>query len=259
MPRYDLYRSVHKFIRREMFQFGEKLGRTDFRNEEAVTGITKSFDDLAFDLTMHARKEEKWFTPLFTSKGSAVCEHTEKDHSDQPDVLAALQNLFKTALELLGSKDVEVQIAQGNHIRSEYDMFLSHNLQHFHEEETVLMPELWRLYDDAALHQVTIDSYKALTPPVLLDSANFFPVLDSTEKHTYLEDLQKACSQETFREIWQRATSAGCFTADEVFDFSREFGLALKRPADDDLVGLALNPAADDLEVVGLVQESDLL
>jgi iron-sulfur cluster repair protein YtfE (RIC family) len=241
MPRYDLYRSVHKFIRREMFQFGEKLGRTDFRNKEAVAGIQKSFDELAFDLAMHAQKEEKWFTPLFTSKGSAVCQLTKKEHSDQPGVLIALQDLFKTAIE---AEDVEAQIVQGNHIRSEYDKFLAHNLQHFYEEENVLMPELWRLYDDEALRQVTIDSYKALPPHVLLDSASFFPVLDPTEKHTYLEDLQKACPKEVFNEIWQRATSAGCFTADEASDFCSEFGLPLTRSAADDAPG-----------VVGLVQE----
>ena len=233
MPRYDLYRSVHKFIRKEMFRFGEKLGMTDFRNKESVTGIKESFNDLAFDLTMHAQKEEKWFTPLFKSKESTISDHTEKDHSDQPKVLEALQNLFKTTLELSESKDVEWQIAQGNHIRSEYDKFLSSNLQHFHEEETVLMPELWNLYNDEELRKVTIDSYKALPLPVLLDSANFFPVLDPTEKHTYLADLKQACPSEVFNEIWQRANSAGCFTSDEALFFSTEF----------------------DLEVVGLIKE----
>jgi hypothetical protein len=80
---------------------------------------------------------------------------------------------------------------------------------------------------------VVIDSYKALPPPVLLDSSNFFPVLDPTEKHTYLEDLQKACPKDMFREIWQRAISAGCFTSDEASSFSIEFDLPLKRFAAD--------------------------
>lgn len=118
---------------------GEELSRADFRNKEAVAVIVKSFDNLAFDLTMHAQKEERWFSPLFTSKGSAVCNLIEEDHFNQPGVLVALQDVFKTALEL---EDVSAQIIRGNHIRSEYDKFLCHNLQHFHEEETVLMPEL---------------------------------------------------------------------------------------------------------------------
>lgn len=223
MPRYDLYRSVHKFIRRELFQFGEKLGKTDFRNKEAVIATKESFDGLAFDLTMHAQKEEKWFTPLFKSKGSVVSQHNEKEHSDQPAELKSLQDLFTAAIE---TADTETRIVQGNHIRSSYDIFLAHNLQHFYEEENVLMPELWSLYSDAELRHVTIESYKALPPFVLLDSANFFPVLDYIEKHTYLEDLKAACPPETFREIWSRALASGeCFTTDEASTFATEFGL----------------------------------
>lgn len=220
MPRYDLYRSVHKFIRREMFRFGEKLGMTDFRNKKAVTVTKESFDGLAFDLKMHALKEEKWFTPLFAAKGSDVSKITEADHANQESVLDTFKGLFNTALD---AENVEAQLTQGNQIRSEYDKFLAHNLEHFHQEETVLMPELWKLYNDEELRQVTINSYKALPPPVLLDSANFFPVLDSTEKHTYLTDLKLACSQETFCEIWKRALSAQCFSPEETEQFYAEF------------------------------------
>ncbi|MFU7503207.1 MAG: hypothetical protein ACE1S7_07475 [Candidatus Tisiphia sp.] len=64
MPRYDLYRSIHKFIRKELYQFEEELGKTDFRKIAAVTDIKDSFDNIIFDLEMHAQKEEKYFTPL---------------------------------------------------------------------------------------------------------------------------------------------------------------------------------------------------
>ncbi len=47
--RYDLYRSVHKFIRKELYQFGEKLGTTDFRKILAITSIKDSFDNIVFD------------------------------------------------------------------------------------------------------------------------------------------------------------------------------------------------------------------
>ncbi|WP_341748372.1 hypothetical protein [Candidatus Tisiphia endosymbiont of Dascillus cervinus] len=44
MLRYDLYRSVHKFIRKKLYQFGEELGKTDFRKIAAVIGIKDSFN-----------------------------------------------------------------------------------------------------------------------------------------------------------------------------------------------------------------------
>lgn len=64
MPRYDLYRSVHKFLRKRMYRFGEELGKIDFQKTAAVIDIKNSFDDIVFDLKMHAQKEEKYFSPL---------------------------------------------------------------------------------------------------------------------------------------------------------------------------------------------------
>ncbi len=224
--RYDLYRSVHKFIRKELYQFGEKLGKTDFRKIGDVTSIKGSFDNIVFDLKMHAQKEEKYFTPLFNKKGSTVHKHVEQVHFNQQDELMEFQGLFETAIKTV---DDEARVIQGCHICSSYDQFLSHNLLHFYQEETILMPELWKLYSDKELQQVTVDSYKGMPKHVLLDSSGFFLGLNFLEKRTYLQDLKEACSPEMFFEIWKRTlVSAGCFTADEKSAFAIEFDLPLK-------------------------------
>lgn len=164
--RYDLYRSVHKLLRKELCQFGEKLGKIDFRKIVAVTSIKDSFDNIVFDLKMHAQKEEKYFTPLFNKKGSTVHKHVEQEHSKQKDELMEFQGIFKNAIKTV---DDEKRVIQGCHICSLYDKFLSNNLLHFHQEETILMPELWHFYSDKELQQVTIDSYRTLPKHVLLD------------------------------------------------------------------------------------------
>ena len=226
MPiRYDLYRSVHKFIRKELYQFGEKLGKTDFRKIEAVSNTKDSFEGIVFDLTMHARKEESYFTPLFDKKGSTVHKDVEQAHFRQKDELQAFLELFETAIKIL---DDEERAVHGCHICSSYDQFLSKNLLHFYQEENILMPELWKLYSDKELQQVTVDSYKALPEHVLLDSSSFLPVLNFLEKHTYLQDLKEACSPKLFVEIWKRTlVSEDCFTSDERTTFATEFDLPL--------------------------------
>lgn len=226
MLRYDLYKSVHKFIRKVLYQFGEDIGKTDFREIAAVTGIKESSDNIAFDLKMHAQKEEKYFTPLFNKKGSTVHKHVEQVHSSQQDELIEFQGVFESALKTV---DNEERVIQGYHICSLYDKFLSDNLLHFYQEETILMPELWNLYSDKELQQVTVDSYRNLPKHVLLGSPSFFPVLNSLEKHTYLQDLKEACSPQMFLEIWKRTlVSEGCFTNDEKSAFAIEFDLPLK-------------------------------
>ncbi|MCC8416298.1 MAG: hemerythrin domain-containing protein [Rickettsia endosymbiont of Gnoriste bilineata] len=223
--RYDLYRSVHKFLRKELCQFGEKLGKIDFRKIVAVTSIKDSFDNIVFDLKMHAQKEEKYFTRLFDKKGSTVHKHVKQEHFNQQDELMTFHGLFETAIKTV---DDEERVVQGLHICSSYDQFLSRNLLHFYQEENILMPELWKLYSDKELQQVTIDSYKGLPKHVLLDSSSFFPVLNFLEKHTCLQDIKEACSPELFFEIWKRTlVSEGCFTADEKYTFAIEFDLPL--------------------------------
>jgi hypothetical protein len=238
--RYDLYRSVHKFIRKELYQFGEKLGKTDFRKIEAVSNIKDSFDGIVFDLTMHARKEESYFTPLFDKKGSTIHKHVEQAHFSQKDELSAFQGLFETVIKIV---DDEERVVHGCHICSSYDQFLSHNLLHFYQEENILMPELWKLYSDKELQQVTVDSYKGLPEHVLLGSPSFFPVLNFLEKRTYLQDLKEACSPKLFVEIWKRTlVSEDCFTSDEKSTFATEFDLPL---------------TVDSIELTG--QSSDLI
>ncbi|WP_094649432.1 MULTISPECIES: hemerythrin domain-containing protein [Rickettsieae] len=223
--RYDLYRSVHKFIRKELYQFGGKLGTTDFRKILAITSIKDSFDNIVFDLKMHAQKEEKYFTPLFEKKQSIVHKQVEQAHFSQQNELVVFQGLFETAIKTV---DDEERVVQGRHICSSYDEFLSDNLLHFYQEENILMPELWKLYSDKELQQVTIDSYKGLPEEVLLDSSSFFPVLNFFEKRTYLQDIKEACSPELFLEIWKRSlVSEGCFTTDEKSAFAIEFDLPL--------------------------------
>ncbi|WP_342279031.1 hemerythrin domain-containing protein [Candidatus Tisiphia endosymbiont of Myopa tessellatipennis] len=226
MLRYDLYRSVHKFIRKKLYQFGEELGKTDFRKIAAVIGIKDSFNNIAFDLKMHAQKEEKYFTPLFNEKGSTVHKHVEQVHYDQENELMEFQGIFENAIKTV---DDEERVIQGCHICSLYDKFLSNNLLHFYQEETILMPELCHLYSDKELQQVTVDSYRGLPKHVLLDSSSFFPVLNFLEKRTYLQDIKEACSPEMFLEIWKRTlVSEGCFTNDEKSTFAMEFDLPLK-------------------------------
>jgi hypothetical protein len=226
MPRYDLYRSVHKFIRRELFNFGEKLGKTDFRRVPEIIVTKHSFDEIAFSLQMHARKEETYFTPLFARKGIIVPGSVAQDHVKQQVELEKFQSVFE---EATGIEVEEARIVVGRRICSLYDQFLSHNLLHFHQEETLLMPALWDVYSDKELRQVTIDSYQSLPEHILLDSAVFFPVLNYHEKLTYLQDLSKACSGETFAEIWRRAlASEDCFTDDEKSDFTKELNFPIE-------------------------------
>ncbi|MCC8399193.1 MAG: hypothetical protein LN563_01220 [Rickettsia endosymbiont of Platyusa sonomae] len=103
--RYDLYRSVHKFIRRELCQFGEKLGKIDFQKIVAVTSIKDSFDNIVFDLKMHAQKEEKYFTPLFDKKGSTVHKQVKQEHFNQQDELMTFQGLFETAIKTVDDEE----------------------------------------------------------------------------------------------------------------------------------------------------------
>ncbi len=149
----------------------------------------------------------------------------EQAHFSQQDELVVFQGLFETAIKTV---DDEERVVQGRHICSSYDEFLSDNLLHFYQEENILMPELWKLYSDKELQQVTIDSYKGLPEEVLLDSSSFFPVLNFFEKRTYLQDIKEACSPELFLEIWKRSlVSESCFTTDEKSAFAIEFDLPL--------------------------------
>ena len=66
--------------------------------------------------------------------------------------------------KVIESSTAEEQIELGYQFYLWYRKFAGDNLLHLHGEETVILPELQRLYSDAELSTVEFGSYRMMTP-----------------------------------------------------------------------------------------------
>jgi len=91
------------------------------------------------------------------------------------------------------SIDPEERIELGYQLYLWFRKFAGENLLPLHEEETVILPDLQRLYSDEELNQVEFESYRVMTPEDLIHMMQvLFPHMNPEDRLAFLTDI-KAC------------------------------------------------------------------
>ena len=201
--RYKFYRE-HKYVSFALSELERLIARTDFRSPTQVEKIGEEFASLAQILEGHAHYENERLHELLRKKGSKIHLDIEGDHEQQNDLLQQLESLLKKLLE---PQEEEQQIEWGYQFYLSYRKFVADNLTHLHEEETIILPELQRLYTDEELREVEFQTYQLMTPEQMVDMMEIlFPHINPTDRKAFLTDI-KACQPEKFSTAWSQIQS----------------------------------------------------
>jgi len=72
-----------------------------------------------------------------------------------------------------------------------YRKFVADTLQHLHQEETVILPELQRLYSDDELQRVEYETYHSMTAEQIIAMfKRLFNYMNPNDKMSFLADLK---------------------------------------------------------------------
>lgn len=150
-------------------------------------------------LKAHAQYENNSLHELLRKKQSAVYAHIEEDHQHYDEIL---DDLLLELRKVLVEQDEDKRIELGYQFYLCYRKFVGENLLHLHEEETIILPELQRLYTDEELEAVESDTYHRMTPTEMIHMLEvLFPHMNPDDKQAFLKDIKK--SQPTkFIEAW---------------------------------------------------------
>ena len=215
--RYKFYRE-HKYVSAAVNDVERLIAKTDFRNVEAVASTYQQFEELVAMLNGHADYENSCLHPLLKAKGSHVFQHAEEDHALYDALLDELQNKFKATMQEAKSDE---RIELGYELYLLFRKFAGKNLEHLHEEESIILPELQRLYSDEELKQVEKKTYKIMTAEQLVEMMQvLFTYMNPSDKMAFLEDIKEA-EPEKFRIARQEIESQ--LTPTEKQDFLRFF------------------------------------
>lgn len=198
--RYKFYRE-HKYVCAAINDVERLIAKTDFSSRINGEKVKEAFDSLVHMLKAHAHYENSILHELLRKKKSAVFEHVEEDHVKYEEYLEEL----RLALEkTITSSNLEEQNERGYQFYLSFRKFAALNLLHLHEEETLILPELQKLYSDEELARVEFSSYSVMTPKDLVHMMQLlFPHMNSADREVFLTDI-KACDNTKFVHAWAK-------------------------------------------------------
>ncbi|NNM44169.1 MAG: hypothetical protein HKM07_07490 [Chlamydiae bacterium] len=197
--RYKFYRE-HKYVSFLLHEVERLVAKTDFRTPSQVHRVQEEFTFLVNLLEGHADYENEALHELLKKKGSSIHVHSEEDHKLQHEQLQWLQNTLTKVKECT---DEEEQIELGYQFYLHYRKFVSDNLAHLHEEETIILPELQRLYTDEELQATSFATYEIMTAQEMIHMMEgLFPHMNPSDKEAFLTDIKKS-QPEKFIVAWE--------------------------------------------------------
>lgn len=197
--RYKFYRE-HKYVSFAVSDLERQIAKADFRALQDVEKIKIEFEVVVEMLKGHAQYENSSLHELLRKKQSPVYEQAEADHEHYDDVL---DDLALRLEKILAEQNEDERVEAGYQFYLWFRKFVGENLLHLHEEETIILPELQRLYTDEELKAVEADTYGRMTSEEMIDMMRvLFPHMNPDDKEAFLADI-KECQPKKFIEAWQ--------------------------------------------------------
>jgi hypothetical protein len=149
--RHDLYRDIHKLIRKLLFDTSVLLGSTDLGaagpRAEAWAKLEALFDELAG----HATVEEVHLHPLIEARAPALARDLDADHATLDEAARAIAR----AMRAIDTAPLEARRALGDELYASFNLYVADQLRHMQREEREAGAVLQRQFSDEQLAAVT--------------------------------------------------------------------------------------------------------
>lgn len=146
--RINYYQSIHKTLRRLLYLFSIELGTADFTCDNQIQSLIIQFEKVKKYLDDHAEHEDTFFHPFIHQQIPVECEQLETEHQA---LEIQLQDVAKTIYGILKEPSELQRQNLGYSLYLSYNQFIASYLEHLHQEETKIMPMLWKKNDDNTL------------------------------------------------------------------------------------------------------------
>jgi hemerythrin-like domain-containing protein len=219
-PALDLFREVHKGLRRALFHLCEAAGALDRSDLEARRVFAARFAEIDGLLTQHHGHED----------GGAMADLIEQS---APQCVQELQAGHETATEhLVALRSVVTAFTHGHDIGDElYDritLFVADYLGHMAFEEGQVMPALAARTTFEELVAVEIGIRSAITPVNMVVFMRWMlPAMTPDERLNMLGQMQLGAPPDDFDSFW--ATAAHVLTKDQLAFVAGRLGEANRR------------------------------
>jgi Hemerythrin HHE cation binding domain len=145
--RIDLATTIHKCVRKLLFEQAMLLARCDYRDEASCRGACAALDRSFVMLREHADHEDEVIFPVLSALDGALAREAERQHSSLEQHMREIE---RTAVGLRLATSAE-RLELGKQLMQRFNVFVGAQLSHLAFEETELNRVLWQGKTDAEL------------------------------------------------------------------------------------------------------------
>ncbi len=145
--RLDMYRFVHKALRRFMSDTLGRLGALDVNDAEERQAVLDSVDSLLAALRSHLQHENDYLHTAIEARRPGGARTTADEHLQHLDSIGDLEDESRALRDAADGQRPQLALSLYRHLA----VFVGEKLVHMQVEETRNNAELWALYGDDEL------------------------------------------------------------------------------------------------------------
>lgn len=220
--RYDLYGLIHKGLRKAQCELLARLGGADFDDVAATAPLLADLRTILMLGASHLAHEDRYIHQPLEARVQASTDRLEHQHDDHRLAFAELEDMIRAIEEA----PLDARASLGRRLYIAFTVFVGHDLEHMHEEETVTAPQLWANFTDAELQGIEMAIIGSLTPEKNLAFMRLMiPAMNRSERAALLGGMKVSAPAEAFTAVIEFAARPH-LSREDFCDLSNRLGLA---------------------------------
>ncbi|MET0790002.1 MAG: hypothetical protein ABW061_00650 [Polyangiaceae bacterium] len=160
ITRYDLATTIHKAVRKLLFEQALLLARCDFRDEASCREACGELDRVFFLLREHAEHEDDLIFPALGELDAALACEAARQHLGLEQQMREIE---RTAVNLRFATSAE-RLELGNLLGQRFNQFVAAQLAHLSFEEVEMQRVFWEKKTDDELRALHL-ALRTRVPP----------------------------------------------------------------------------------------------
>ena len=197
-PRMDMYSGIHKALRALMADTLLALGRMDVEDTLELAQTTQRVIELVEFCASHLRHENEFVHAAIEARAPGASEAIGQDHEEH------LQDIARLAAAAAGLRalPLSARFAAAQDLYRELALFIAHNFEHMHVEETAHNAVLWARYTDAELVAIHDALVASIPPEEMMFVARWMvPFMNPAERAAVLADMRSKAPAPAFEAV----------------------------------------------------------
>lgn len=161
-PRVDVFTAIHKGLRREMYETGARLERTNFADPLDKSAALDALERTRGFFDEHLMLEDRFFAPLVKAAAPPVLAQAL---SEQHRAHEELSRALSAAASAITAAEGAVAVGLGVALCKRFNTLVADQSAHMNLEEREANAALWAAYSDEQLAAARAEVQAFLPPP----------------------------------------------------------------------------------------------